>query len=423
MISKKRKDPSQMTTTEKQEAYYRRNYLALLSDALFFSMGYTLFSTDNVLPIYISHLSDKTFYIALMTALFLGVQYSSTIFSCMIGVNAKSPKWISIGVCFLQRIGFVLILLSTFFVEKSLTLALVVFFISLVMYACSNGMSSPLFTQMVTYSIHRNVGSFFGVYNLVSCFSGVMATYVFTYCIGKYAFPLNFRLVFLFGAIMAMISTLTLSLFLREVTDNRVREHIQFREVFKIGASILKTDSEYREFVISRVIAGAADFTVPYYILYAATLQGATKSFIGTLTTVYLASKMVSAAIFGRLSDRYGTMTLLRISCICGVIAAALALTASDYRLSIVFYAILAFAVQGIYLSNTVGSVEYSRGFRTPFYAAISSVFCAPVAIFLSFSGAALANRFSYKMIFGFALAIYAAAFLTSLRVKKAKAE
>ena len=76
-----------------------------------------------------------------------------------------------------------------------------------------------------------------------------------------------------------------------------------------------------------------------------------------------------------------------------------------------------------INLSNTVGSVEYSRGFRTPFYAAISSVFCAPVAIFLSFSGAALANRFSYKMIFGFALAIYAAAFLTSLRVKKAKAE
>ena len=139
-----------MTTTEKQEAYYRRNYLALLSDALFFSMGYTLFSTDKVRPKYISHLSDKTFYIALMTALFLGVQYSSTIFSCMIGVNAKSPKWISIGVCFLQRIGFVLILLSTFFVEKSLTLALVVFFISLVMYACSNGMSSPLFTQMVT---------------------------------------------------------------------------------------------------------------------------------------------------------------------------------------------------------------------------------------------------------------------------------
>ena len=67
------KELSGMTTREKQEAVYRRNYLALLSDALFFSMGFTMFSTDNVLPVYISNLSDKTIYIAVMTALFLGV--------------------------------------------------------------------------------------------------------------------------------------------------------------------------------------------------------------------------------------------------------------------------------------------------------------------------------------------------------------
>ena len=46
-----KKDFSTMTTLEKQQAVYKRNYLALLSDALFFSIGYTLFSTDNVLPV------------------------------------------------------------------------------------------------------------------------------------------------------------------------------------------------------------------------------------------------------------------------------------------------------------------------------------------------------------------------------------
>ena len=421
MNSKINKDMSGMTTLEKQEAVYKRNYIALLSDALFFSIGYTLFSTDNVLPLYISNLSDKPIFIALMTALFLGVQYSSTVFSCMIGVNAKSPKWIGIGICFLQRIGFALILVSTFFIDTSVTLALILFFVSLVMYAVSSGMSSPLFTQMVTFTIHKNVGSFFGTYNLVSCLSGVLATSLFTYCISKFMFPLSFRLVFLIGTVMAVTSTITLSIMLREVTDNRVREHIRFKDVFSIGVEIIKTDKKYRNYAITRTLAGAADFTIPYYILYAGTLPGANEAFLGTMATIYLMSKMAGSALFGKLADKFGSLTIIRAGCVCGIVAAAMAMFTTDYRMSIVYYIILAFAVQGIYMTNQIGSVEYSKGYRTPFYAAIVGVFCAPVAILTSFSGAAIASLFSYKSIFFIAICIYAIAFVSSLILNRNK--
>lgn len=415
MASKIKKDISEMTTLEKQELFYRRNYLALLSDALFFSFGYTLFSTDNVLPVYISNLSDKPIYIAIMTALFFGVSYSAMVLSCMIGVNAKSPKWISVGMCFLQRIGFAMILVSTFFIDTSVTLALILFFASLVMYAISSGVSSPLFTQMVTFSIHKNVGSFFGVYNLVSSFSGVLATSVFTCCISKFLFPLSFRVVFLFGTVMAVVSTVTLSIFLREVTDNRVREHIRFADVFQIGMKILKTDASYRRFAITRAIAGAVEFTIPYYILYSATLPGADEAFLGTMTTIYLVAKMTGSALFGKLADRFGTLTVLRTGCLCGIVAALLALVTTDYRMCYVFYIILAFAAQGIYMTNQIGSVEYSKGVRTPFYSAIVGVLCAPVAILTSFGGAAIASHFSYHAIFMIALCIYALAFVSSI--------
>jgi len=421
MSIKNKKDISGMTTLEKQELFYKRNYLALLSDALFFSFGYTLFSTDNVLPVYISNLSDKPIFIAIMTALFFGVSYSATVFSCMIGVNAKSPKWISIGVCFLQRVGFALILVSTFFIDTSVALALVLFFISLVMYAISSGMSSPLFTQMVTFSIHKNVGSFFGVYNLVCSFSGVLATSVFTYCISKFLFPVSFRVVFLFGTVMAVVSTVTLSIFLREVTDNRVREHIKFKDVFRIGVDTFKTDAAYRRFAITRAIAGAVDFTIPYYILYAATLPGATEGFLGTMTTIYLAAKMTGSAVFGKLADKFGTLTILRCGCVCGIVAAALAIVTTDYRMAYVFYTILAFSAQGIYMTNQIGSVEYSKGVRTPFYAAIVGVLCAPVAILTSFSGAAIASHFSYKSIFAIAICVYAVALICSVLLNKKK--
>lgn len=417
-----KKDFSTMTTLEKQKAVYTRNFIALLSDAVFFSIGYTLFSTDNVLPVYISNLSDKPIYIALMTALFFGVQYSATVFSCMLGVNAKSPKWISIGVCFLQRVGFALILVSTFFIDTSVTLALILFFVSLVMYATSSGMSSPLFTQMVTFTIYKDVGSFFGIYNLFSCLSGVLATSVFTYCISNFLFPLNFRIVFLIGTVMAVVSTVTLSIFLKEVTDNRVREHIRFKDVFTIGVDIIKTNKDYRWFAISRAIAGAADFTVPYYILYAATLPDAPKSFVGSMATIYLLAKMFGSAIFGKLADKFGTTTILRGGCLCGIVAATLAIFTKDYRMAYVFYVILAFGVQGIYMTNQISSVEFSKGVRTPFYSAIVGVFCAPVAIITSFSGAAIASIFSYRSIFFIAICIYAASFISSILLTRKKA-
>lgn len=413
------KDTSKMTTSEKQALYYRQNYLALLSDALFFSMGSTVFSTDNVLALYVSNLSDKPVYIALMTALFFGFQYSASVFSCSIGVNARSPKWISVGVCFLQRIGFALILLSTFFLGKNVSLALILFFFSLVLYAISNGMSSPLFTQMVTFSIHKNVGSFFGSYNLVCNFGGVLATSFFTYCISKYLFPMNFRMVFLFGTVMAVISTITLSIFLREVTDNRVRENIRFRDVFRIGLDIFKTDRAFRRFAISRVIAGAVEFTVPYYILYAGTLSNAPEGFLGIMATIYLVAKMAGSAVFGKMADKFGTLAVLRTGCVCGIVAALMAIVTTDYRMAYVFYAILAFAMDAIFMSNQIASVEYSKGVRTPFYSAITGVLCAPVAIFTSFGGAALASHFSYQFLFLIATSIYTIALLSSYLLNK----
>ena len=410
-----------MTTLEKQELFYKRNYLAFMSDALFFSFGMSMFSQENVLPVFVSNLSDNPIYIALMTALFLGFQYSSAVLSCMIGVNAKSPKWISVGICFLQRIGFALILISSLFVNYSKSLALVLFFISLVMYACSNGMSSPLFTQMVTFSIHKNVGSFFGVYNLVCNLSGVLATSVFTYCVSNYLFPTNFQIVFLLGTIMADISSITMAVLLREVTDNRVREHIRFKEVFRIGYDIFTSNSSYRRYAVSRVIAGAADFTVPYYILYAATLPGTPNGFVGIMATIYLISKVLCSAVFGKLSDRFGTITILRCACICGVVAAVMAMVTTDYRMSYVFYAVLAFATQGVYMTNQIGSVEYSKGYRTPFYPAVVGILSAPIAIITSFSGAAIASHFSYRSIFLIAVCIYAMAFSSTILLNRKK--
>ena len=164
----------------RKEAYYRGNFLSLMLESFFFSFALTMFSTENVLPVYVASLSDRAILLAMISALYYGISYSATVLSCVIGVGAKSPKWASVGICFLQRIGFLLIFLSTYLVAEEPGPALVMFFVSLALYSASAGMSNPLFAQMVGTSIHRNVGTFYGAYNMMGAVSGVLASLVLT---------------------------------------------------------------------------------------------------------------------------------------------------------------------------------------------------------------------------------------------------
>ena len=77
-----------------------------MCESFFFAFALTMFSPENVLPVYVSSLSDKAIYIALISALYYGISYSATVFSCVVGVNAKSPKWISVVICFCKESAF-----------------------------------------------------------------------------------------------------------------------------------------------------------------------------------------------------------------------------------------------------------------------------------------------------------------------------
>ena len=138
---------------QKKERFYPRNFISLMFEGFTFSFALAMFSPENVLPVYVASLSDKAIYIALISALYYGFSYGCTVFSCVLGVNAKSPKWISVIVCFLQRVGFFTIFLSTFLVGGNTQIALVLFFVSFAIYSASAGMSNPLFAQMVGTSI------------------------------------------------------------------------------------------------------------------------------------------------------------------------------------------------------------------------------------------------------------------------------
>lgn len=394
---------------EKKLKYYRRNFITLMGEGFFFAAALALFSAESVLPAYVANLSDKPIYIALISVIYYGVSYGVTIFSCPIGVNAKSPKWISIIVCFLQRVGFFFVFLSTYMVAHGGGVALFLFFLSLVMFALSNGLSTPLFSQMVATSIPKNIGTFYGAYSLSGATSGILGSLILTRCLVRYGFPENYRTAFLIGLLLALVATVIMCVGLREVTDDRVVEKITMKDVFPICKNILKENAEFRHFVLVRMLLGAAEFAIPYYIIVASGREGAPDGFVGMMATIYLIAKMISAILLGRLSDNYGPIGTMFAGCVFGVLASFLAIFSTSWQMSVLMYILLAFAVNGIVLANSTACVVYSKNKYVPIYGATISLLCAPLYVIVAFGGAAIASRFSYATMFALAFSVYLA--------------
>lgn len=393
----------------KKDRYYKRNYIALCMEGFFFSCACSMFSSENVLPAYVSNITNRPWAIALISILYYGFSYGFNIFSCPIGVGTKSPKWTSVLICMLQRVGFFLIFLSTFSITKSTDLALIMFFVAFGGHSISVGLSLPLFSQMVSVSIHKNVSNFFGSYQLVGMVGSVLGSIVFTKLLKTYSFPKNYRVLFLIGLAFALIATCVVSFGVKEVIDDRVPEKINVKDVFPIGYKLMKENPEFLHFTIVRIIVALAEFAIPYYIVVLAAKQGAPEGFEGVLTTIYLIAKMINSVVAGKIGDKCGPLAILGISCGFGVLAALFAIIATDWQLAIVAYIMVAFAVNGVVVANYSATAIYSNNQSqyVPICSATMSLLCAPLYIVAAFGGATLARLFSNSAMFAMALIAY----------------
>ena len=396
----------------KKESLYLRNFIAFCIEGFTFSGAMSIFSPDSILPAYISNLTSSPFALSLLIAVEYGLAYGSYIFACSIGLRAKSPKWTSVSICFLQRIGYFFIFLSTYSTADP-SKALVLFFVAYAFYALSGGLSNPLYQQMVSVSIFKNVSSFFGVYEIFGAAGGLVGSILFQTLVKRFEFPLSYRYTFLFGLILSLIATAVVAIGVKEVIDDRKTEKISTKQVLGIGKDILKTNKDYRNFVLIRIIMAVGELSVPYYIGTIISKPGAPANYEGTLAIVYLVAKMLGTYIEGKLGDKYSFYAIMKICCISGIIASAIAIVSNNWIICTVMYCFVAFAQGGSWIVNSVANIEFSRGSNyITIYSAMLGLSLAPIYIVSSLCGAAIANALSIKAMFVITLVAYLSALI-----------
>ena len=64
---------SKIDIMKKREKYYIRNYIALMFEGFFVSFAFSIFSHTTVFPVYVSYITENSFFISLVSVIYFGL--------------------------------------------------------------------------------------------------------------------------------------------------------------------------------------------------------------------------------------------------------------------------------------------------------------------------------------------------------------
>lgn len=392
------------------DKYYRRNYISFLSESFLYSFAFYLFSVTNVFPDYISRLSSDPIVLSLLSVLFYGPNYLASIISCRLSMNSlSSPKRLGVMVCFSQRVGLILITLSSFLIGRtSVAVCLICFYVSYLLFNIADGVSAPTYFYMASTMIHRNIGTFFGAYNVVGSISGVLASLFLTYLYNVRPYPENYHLMFSIGVVFALAASSAIALGTKEYPEERTAgAKVNWGEILRLIKNSISGNEMFRYYTIIYVIMGAAEFAMPMYSVRLAQQENLPDDFIGIMSLISLVASVVANWIWGRLSDKKGLFLVLTLSMASGIIAAGLTILNFGGLLNYLAYFLLAFASAGSYITNNVACTIYAEDGNSTLLTAASKLCAAPICILASVGSGMLAQMTSIKVVFYIALGAY----------------
>ncbi|CAN5790181.1 MFS transporter [soil metagenome] len=384
----------------------RWNFIVNVWDEIFVLLGISLVSRETVMPVLVAHLTHSKLAIGLIPAIFALGMYLPQLLVANFSERMRYKKpyimWVS-GPG--ERGGYLLMGLTIWWLAPtSPRLALVLFFVFLAMSATCIGVAMPAWYDMIAKVIptHRR-GLFAGVGHSLGALASVVAAFFAGWVLEHVAYPTNFALLFL-AAFMAMgISWIGLSL-TREPPSTTVKAHMPLALYLRQLPVILRKDSNYLRYLLSRTTIQLGTMASGFYIVYGIErfqIDGAT---VGLLTAALVGSAAIMNLVWGFVSDRRGHKLVLASAAFALVLAALIAWLATSQAWLIVTFILLGVYSAGDGVSSLNIILEFCAPADRPTYIGLTNTLLAPVLTLGPLLGGWLAMTTGYTGLFMTAL-------------------
>lgn len=392
---------------------YKHNFIVNYFDGTFFWLGASFFAYQTILPVYIAHLTDSKFAIALLSTILATGWLFPQLFTANWTQNLPLKKFAPVNIgLWTERIPLVLLVPAALSAIYSYKLALVLSFIMVAWHIIGAGVVAVGWQDLIAKVIpQKRRGIFFGITNFTGRLTGLLGAVTVAWLLGRFPFPYGYAYAFGAGAFFVMLSWGFLAL-TREPYVPPQKPATNNRTFFKTLPGIIRADSNFKHYLITQIFMTAGGMSIGFLAVYAVQKWNLPDSQAGTFTIAALLGQVVSNLVFGWLSDRKGHKIILEMSVVAVILSRGIAAFAPAETWFLVVFFLAGIADGGFFMSGIMIIFEFCAPEIRPTYIGLNNTFSGAFGALMPMIGGLLVTGVGYQVMFAISTAIVLIGFL-----------
>lgn len=405
----------------------RRNFILHVINGVLFFISEAFTDPNLVVTAFLSQLTTSNVLIGLLAPLrdtgwFLPQLFISP------WVERQPVKVRIYGMMTIVRsAGWILLVLSMFLIQR-LDWLLIAFFGIMVVISISAGFAGLPFMTVTQKVIPKNrLGTLFGLRLFIggglSIFaSGLVGVILAGHVFGlTLTFPTNYALLFAVATVFFIAGCVVFT-FIKEQPDEVPARTTPMQVQFGRAGVVLKGDSRFRKFLLTRMALLFALTCIPFITVYAKRVLHVSDATIGALVPVSLVAGLLSNLVWARINDRRSSRVVLALCSGFGIALCGIALALVRWGSSVTWLLPAAYALGGIIssgigVSTTPQMIEIVPAGQGPLYFGLLNTLLGVAMLFTSLVGL-IVDQLGFTALFIFCGLCFALALERVLRLR-----
>jgi MFS family permease len=410
--------------------HYRRNFVSLMGDWVFFVTGMAFVSYTSVTPSFVNQLTDFAPLIGMAATIPNGIWLLPQLFIAKyVGISRRKKPWV-IGLSLIGRPLYLLVALTAFLAgRENPWLLLAVFFLAETIFSLTDGLSSVAWFDVLGKVIPpRRRGRFYSAAQvttgLLSMAVGVLVARILGP--GGPPFPQNYGLLFCSCSVL-LLASLSCFAFVQEPVHEVQREKESWRAFLPRLSRLFADDEQMRTINIVRLLVAFGGLALPFYVVHATDVIGVGNEGVGLFVFTQMLGSVMASLAMGYLNERSGSRIVSQLTVLLSLGSPVLALAAHYTHLAPAIapymYALVFLFIGGSYAGYMQGFVNFVLDIapleERPAYVGLYNTLGGTVAFAAPLLGGWLLESTSYPVLFSVATAATVAGLLFSARLKE----
>lgn len=379
----------------------RHNFIVNVLDGTFFGAALGFASTVSVVTLFVSTLTTSTTLIGYVASMQPIGWYIPQLLTANYVTRQRRYKRSVLFLTIQERWPFLGLALAPWLIQPLGKDAVLAFtFLMLLWFSLGGGVTATAWQTMIAKIMPANLrGTFWGIQSAAANLMVSIAVIGAGFLLQHLPSPQNFSLCFFIASVFMLISWTFLAR-TREPENSpemtAQTQHFGWHNLLVI----LKSDRNFRWFLVVRMLSQTAMMAGTYYTLYGLRHFGMTAEIAAAMTSISTLTQVVSSPLLGWLGDRWGHHRVFAFGILAMSLSAIIAWAAPD-----ISWMYLAFALMGV--ANTVLwtiamslTIEFGTEAERPQYIGLANTLIAPAALIAPALGGWLADSFGFGTMF-----------------------